>query len=101
MEICEQVLTDAGVFRRAIPDAERVFLAVGRDSERHDQAMLTDVHAVNEQADQVERVERRRLPRGQLGRRLRDEATTYRALTRASALHRGRDGLQTPRIAPR
>ncbi|HKS94601.1 MAG TPA: hypothetical protein VJV74_00550 [Terriglobia bacterium] len=61
LEIREQVLTDAGVFRRAIPQAERVFLAIGSDPECHDHAVLADVHAVDDQADQVERLERRGL----------------------------------------
>jgi hypothetical protein len=34
-----------------------VFLAVGRDPERDDQAMLANVHAVDQEAHQVERLE--------------------------------------------
>ena len=101
LQIREQVLTDARVLRRAIPEAERVLLAVGRDPKRHDQAVLADMHAVDDQADHVERVERGGLPRGQLGRRLRHEATTHRALARAPASHRRRHGFETPGIPPR
>jgi hypothetical protein len=78
-----------------------VFLAVGGNAERHDEAVLTDVHAVDQQPDQVEPLERRRLPRRQLRGGLRHEATTDRALARAPAAHRGRHGLQAARVAPR
>ena len=62
-----------------------MFLAIRGDPERHDQAVLADVHAVDQQADQVERLERRGLPRRQLRRRLRHEAAAHRALARAPA----------------
>ena len=35
-----------------------MFLAISGDPERDDEAMLADVHAVNQQADQVEALER-------------------------------------------
>ena len=87
LQIRQQVLTDARVLGGPVPQAERVFLAIGRDPERHDQAVLADVHAVEEQGDQVEAVERRRLPRRQLRRRLRHEAAAHGALARAAARH--------------
>jgi hypothetical protein len=40
-----------------------VFLAVSGDAQRHDQTVLADVHAIEQQSDQVEAVERLRLPR--------------------------------------
>src|SRR5262249_31275970 len=101
LQIREQILTDARVLRGAVPHAERVFLAIRGDPERHDETVLTDVHAVDDEADQVERLKRRRLPRRQLRRRLGDEAATDRALARAAAPHRGRYGLQAARVTPR
>ena len=77
-----------------------MFLAIGRDAERHDEAVLADVHAVDQQADQVERVERGGLPRGQLRGRLGHEAAAHRALAGATAAQRRRHRLQTSRIAP-
>ena len=59
----QQALTHRGVLRRALPEAERVLLAVGRDPEGHDHAVLADVHAVEEQRDEVEAVQGRGLPR--------------------------------------
>jgi hypothetical protein len=98
LQIREQVLTHARVLRRSIPQAERVFLAIRRDPEGHDQTVLADVHAVNEQADQVERLERGSLPRGQLCGRLRHETATHCTLARAPAPHRLRHRLQASRI---
>ena len=60
--------------------------------------MLPDVYAVEEQRHEVEAVQRRRLPRPQLGRRLRHEPSADATLARAAAHHVGRQGLQTPRI---
>ena len=56
LEIRQQALTDRGVLRRGVPQAERVFLAVGRDAERHDEAVSPDVHPVDQQRDQIERI---------------------------------------------
>ena len=101
LQISQQVLTHARVLRRAVPQAERLFLAIRRDPERHDEAMLANVHAVDQQADQVEALERGGLPGRQLRRGLRHEATTHGTLARAAAPHRRRHRLQTARIAPR
>jgi len=73
---------DARILARAVPEPERVFLAVRGDSERHDEAVLADVHAVDDEADEVECVERRGLPRHQLRGRLRHKAATDCALAR-------------------
>jgi hypothetical protein len=45
-----------------------VFLAVRGDPERHDETVLSDVDPIDQQADQIERVEGGRLPGGQLRR---------------------------------
>jgi hypothetical protein len=74
------------------------FLAIGGDPECHDEAMLADVHAVDQQADHVEPLERGGLPRCQLRRRLRDEPATHRALARAPASHRRRHRLEAAGI---
>src|SRR5688572_7736300 len=47
LEIGQQALTDRGVLRRAVPQAERVFLAVGRNAQSHDETVIPDVHAVD------------------------------------------------------
>src|SRR5439155_18589267 len=46
LEIGEQTLAHGRVLRRAVPQAERVFLAVRRDSERDDEAVIADVDPV-------------------------------------------------------
>ena len=61
MQIRQEVLTDGRVFGRPIPEPERVFLAVGGDAECHDQTVIADVHPVEDQADEVQTIERRRL----------------------------------------
>lgn len=38
-----------------------MFLAVGGDAECHDQTVIADVHPVEDQADEVQTIERRRL----------------------------------------
>jgi hypothetical protein len=63
LEVGQQVLTHPRVLGRAVPHAERVFLAVSRDAERHDQAGLADMDSVDQQPHQVHRVERGGLPR--------------------------------------
>ena len=83
---------------RALPQAQRVFLAIRRDPEGHHEAVLHDVHAVEEHRHTVEFVQRRRLPRPELHRGLRPDPSADAALARAAAHHAGRQGLQTPRI---
>lgn len=83
LEIREQALAHGGVLRRAVPEAKRVFLAIGRDAESHDEAVIADVDAVDQQRDQVECVERRTLPGRELRPRPRDEAAADGALAGA------------------
>src|SRR4029450_11562407 len=63
LQIGEEVLTHPRVLRRPLQQAERVFLAIRRDPERHDQTMLTDMDAVDQKPDQVEPLARGGLPR--------------------------------------
>ena len=63
--------------------------------------MLADVHPVQDQGDEVEPVQRRRLPGAQLRRRLRHEAAADTALARTAADHAIRYRLQAPRILAR
>ena len=63
--------------------------------------MLADMHAVEEQPDQVESLQRGRLPRFELRLRLRHEAPTHRALAGAPALEVGGDRFQAARVLPR
>lgn len=59
--------------------------------------MLTEMDAVDQEPDQVERLERGGLPRRQLRRGLRPEAATHGTLARAAALHRRRHWFQASR----
>ena len=61
-----QALTDSGVFRGPFPHPQGVFAAVRRDAERHDDAVLPDVDAVQQQRDRVEAVQQGGLPGFQL-----------------------------------
>lgn len=79
----------------------RVFLAVGRDAQRHDQAVLTEVHPVDQRRDEIEAIERCTLPGRELRRRAGPEAATDGALARAAAVHLRPERLQTPRILAR
>jgi len=56
------------------------------------------VDPIDQQPDEVETVERRGLPGGQLRRRLRDEPAAHRALARPPAAHRRRHWLQAAGI---
>ena len=67
---------------------------IGRDPERHDEAMLADVDAVNQQPHQIEGRERRRLPRRQLRGALHHEAAAHGALARARLRRVAGTGLQ-------
>ena len=60
--------------------------------------MLPDMHAVEEQPDQGEVLQRGRLPRFELGLRLRHKAPAHRALAGAPALDVGGDRLQAARV---
>ncbi len=76
-----------------------MFGAVGPDPQGDDQAVLADVDTVEHEADQIQVVEGRRLPCGELGRRLGDEAAADGALADASTGDIERQRLQTPRVA--
>ena len=90
--------TLGGVLGRAFPQSQRVCLAIRRDPERHREAVLPDVHAVEDQRDEVEAVERGGLPRPQLRRRLGHEPPADAALARPPTHDSGRDRLQAPRV---
>ena len=64
----QEVLAHARVLGRPVPEPQRVFPAVRGDPERHDETVLSDVDPIDQQADQIERVEGGRLPGGQLRR---------------------------------
>ena len=57
--------------------------------------MFPDVDAIEDEPDQVEAVERPRLPRFQVRTRHGDESPAHGALTGPATHHRGRDRLQT------
>ena len=102
LQIGQQALTHGGILRRAIPQAERVFLPVGGDAERHDEAVLADVDAVDEQRHQVEAVERRSICQAASCARSSRRSGDSRALLLVPRLtHRRRHGLQAARILPR
>ena len=98
LEIRQSALPHGRVLGRALSQAQRVFLAIRRDPEGHHEAVLPDVHAVEEQRHKGAVVQRRRLPRPELHRGLRPEPSADAAFARAAAHHAGRQGLQTPRI---
>jgi len=64
-----------------------VFAARVVDAERHHNAVLTNVDAVDQQAHEIERVERGRSPGCELRRGLRDEVAAHGALARAARVH--------------
>ena len=64
-------------------------------------AMLADVHAIEQQRDQVELIERGRLPGLELRARPRDEPAANGALARPSTRHLGGQRLQAARILAR
>ena len=95
LQMREERLAEGRLLRGAFPQAERVFLAVGRNPQRHDEAVLPDVDAIEDEPDQVEAVERLRLPRFQLGACLGDESPAHGALARSAAHHWSRHRFQT------
>ena len=99
LEVGEQTLTDGRVLRRAFPEPERVLRAVSADPQRDDQAVLADMDAVEHEADQIQVVEGRRLPRGQLRGGLGDKPAADGALTHAATGDVGRQRLQTSGVA--
>ena len=81
-------------------EPEGVLRAVGADPQGDDQTVLADVDTVEDEADQIQVLEGRRLPRGQLRGGLGDKPAADGALTHATAGDVGRERLQTPSIAP-
>ncbi len=77
LEVGEQALTDGRVLRRTFPEPEGVLCAVDADPQRDDHTVLADVDTVEQETDQIQLVEGRRLPRGQL----RGGLATNRRLT--------------------
>jgi hypothetical protein len=65
-----------------------VFAARVIDAERHDNAVLADVNAVDQQGHEIDRIERGRTPGGELHRRLRDEPPAHGTLAGAATHHR-------------
>ena len=78
---------------------DRVLRAVSADPQRDDQAVLADMDAVEHEADQIQVVEGRRLPRGQLRGGLGDKPAADGALTHAATGDVGRQRLQTSGVA--
>ena len=99
LEVGEQALTDGRVLRRTFPEPEGVLRAVDADPQRDDHTVLADVDTVEQETDQIQIVEGRRLPRGQLRGGLGDKPAADGALTHAAAGNVGRERLQTPGIA--
>ena len=99
LEVGEQALTDGRVLRRTFPEPEGVLCAVDADPQRDDHTVLADVDTVEQETDQIQLVEGRRLPRGQLRGGLGDKPAADGALTHTAAGDVGRKRLQTPGIA--
>jgi hypothetical protein len=74
LEICQEALTHGRILGRAVPDAEGVFALGVIDAQRHDDAVLADVDAIDQQRHEVERVERGRPPGVERGGGLGDES---------------------------
>ena len=62
----QEALTDSRIFRRPVPHAERVFPARVIDAEGGNDTVLADVDAIDQQRDEIERVEWRSSPGRQL-----------------------------------
>ena len=99
LEVGEQALTDGRVLRRTFPEPAGVLRAVGADPQRDDHTVHADVDTVEQETDQIQLVEGRRLPRGQLRGGLGDKPAADGTLTHAAAGDVGRERLQTPGIA--
>ena len=84
LQIGQEALTQRGILRGAVPEPECVFRASGVDAQRHDDAMLADVEAVDQQRDEIDRVERGRSPGIELRSGLHDKSATHRTLAGAA-----------------
>src|SRR5437773_354915 len=78
-----------------------MFLSVGRDPQRDDQAVFPDVDAIEKEPDEIEAIERLRLPRFELRTRLGDESAAHRALARATTHDRRWHRFQTASVLTR
>ena len=67
LQITQQSLANRRIFRRSVPQPERVFLARRIDAERDHETVLGEEDAVDEDRDQIQR-----LKRGGLGRQSPD-----------------------------
>jgi hypothetical protein len=101
LEIGQETLTDRRILCAVVPEAERVFAARVIDAERHHDAVLTDVDAVDEQSHEIERVARGRSPGRELRRGLRDEAAAHGALARTACVNVTAHWLQAAVVLPR
>jgi hypothetical protein len=100
LEVGQQVLTHPRVLGRAVPHAERVFLAVSRDAERHDQAGLADMDSsINSPTRSIASSEA--VCHAANGAPVFVTKRRLSALAGAPAAHRRRHRLQAPRIPPR
>ena len=93
LQIGQEALTQGGILRGAIPEAERVFGAGGVDAERDHDAVLADVKAVDQQRHQIDRLQRGRSPGLELRGGLHDKSATHRALAGAADADLGADRL--------
>jgi hypothetical protein len=78
------------------PEPERVFLTVGGDPQGDDETLIAEMHAVDQQRDEIEAIKGRTLPGRELRGRAGDEAAADRALAGPTALHLRPDRLQAP-----
>ncbi len=78
-----------------------MFAPGGVDAERHDDAVLADVDAVHQERHEIEAVEGRRPPGGELRRGLRDEPAAHGALAGAATDHGRWQRFETARILAR
>ena len=101
LQIGEEALTDGRILRRAVPEAECVFATRVIDAECHDDAVVADVDAVDQQADEIDAIERGRPPGGELRRGLHHEPAAHGALAGAATDHRRRQGVEAAGILPR
>lgn len=71
--------------RRSLPEPERMFLSVGADPERDDETVVADVHAIEDQPDQIQVVQGRRPPSLELRCLLCHESSADTALAGSAA----------------
>src|SRR5216684_6927054 len=89
-----------GILGRPLPETERVFGPGVIDAEGDHDAVLPDVNAINQQRHEVEGIECRRSPGGELRLGLRDEPTAHRALARTPRADIGARGFEAAAVLP-